>query len=58
MNSAIRHARATYQIAREEYLRWARIEDALTDSERREKDKAAARVDSAYAAYNRARDVK
>jgi hypothetical protein len=58
MNDRIVHARAAYQLAREEYQRWARIEDALTDSERREKAKADARVDAAYAAYNRARGVK
>ena len=48
-------AQAEYQEAAAEYRAFARIEDRLSDRERREKEAAGLRVDRAWCALQRAK---
>ena len=48
-------AREEYQEATAAYTRWARIEDRLSDDERRQKEAASKRVDRAWRVLERVR---
>lgn len=48
-------ARAEYQEATAAYGQWARIEDALSAAERRQKEAAGRRVDAAWVVLRRAK---